>query len=120
MLAIVCLERLGNELRARKVIVEDTLEMGEEHDVELFFHCHEGCSVDAIPGGYLISRNGTSLRLTLPGVENAESAVHQGSLAPMLGWVSRAFDSRRPAPTIAWHARLAQRAVLRSEILISA
>ena len=106
--------------RARKVIVEDTLEMGEEHDVELFFHCHEACSVDAIPGGYLISRNGTSLRLMLPVVENADSAVHQGSLAPMAGWVSRAFDSRRPAPTIVWQARLAQRAVLRSEILVSA
>jgi len=52
-------------------------------------------------------------------VENAESAVHQGSLAPTLGWVSRAFDSRRPAPTIWWRARLAQRAVLRSEILVS-
>jgi len=55
----------------------------------------------------------------LPVVENAESAVHQGSLAPTLGWVSRAFDSRRPAPTIWWRARLAQRAVLRSEILVS-
>jgi hypothetical protein len=93
--------------------------MGEEHDAELFFHCHEGCSVDAIPGGYLITRNGTSLRLLLPVVDNSDCAVHQGSLAPMLGWVSRAFDSRRPAPTIAWRARLAHRAVLRTEILIS-
>jgi hypothetical protein len=105
--------------RARKVIVEDTLELGEEHDVELYFHCHEACSVDTIPGGYLISRNGTSLRLLLPVVDNSDCAVHQGSLAPMLGWVSRAFDSRRPAPTIAWRARLAHRAVLRTEILIS-
>ena len=105
--------------RARRVLVEDTLEMGEEHDVELFFHCHEDCTVDAIAGGYLIARAGTSLRLLLPQVENAESSVHRGSVAPLLGWVSRAFDSRRPAPTIAWRARLANRAVLRTEILIS-
>jgi len=52
-------------------------------------------------------------------VDNSDSALHQGSLAPMLGWVSRAFDSRRPAPTIVWRARLAHRAVLRTEILIS-
>jgi hypothetical protein len=101
------------------VVIEDALEMGEEHDVELFFHCHEACAVDAIPGGYLISRNNASLRLVLPAVDNAESAVHQGSLAPMLGWVSRSFDSRRPAPTIAWRARLASSAALRTEILVS-
>lgn len=105
--------------RARRVLVEDTLEMGEEHDLELFFHCHEDCTVDAIPGGYLIVRGGTSLRLLLPQIEGSASAVHRGSVAPLLGWVSRAFDSRRPAPTIAWRARLANRAVLRTEILIS-
>ena len=44
--------------RARRVLVEDTLEMGEEHDVELFFHCHEDCAVDAIAGGYLIVARG--------------------------------------------------------------
>src|SRR5688572_12130298 len=105
--------------RARRVLVEDTLEMGEEHDVELFFHCHEDCSVDAIEGGYLVVRAGTSLRLLLPQVEDAASSVHRGSVAPLLGWVSRAFDSRRPAPTIAWRARLANRAVLRTEMVIS-
>ena len=105
--------------RARRVLVEDTLEMGEEHDVELFFHCHEDCTVDAIAGGYLIARAGTTLRLLLPQVENAASALHCGSVAPLLGWVSRSFDARRPAPTIAWRARLANRAVLRTEILIS-
>jgi hypothetical protein len=40
-------------------------------------------------------------------------------MTPMLGWISRAFDSRRAAPTIAWRARLASRAVLRTEIVIS-
>ena len=104
--------------RARRILVEDTLEMGEEHDVELFFHCHEDCSVDAVPGGYLISRDGISLRLQLPEVGTQRRSA-PGSLAPVLGWVSRAFDSRRPAPTIAWRARLANRAVLRTEILIS-
>src|SRR5688572_18105312 len=73
--------------RARRVLVEDTLEMGEEHDVELFFHCHEDCSVDAIEGGYLLVRAGTSLRLLLPQVENAASSVHRGSVAPLLGLV---------------------------------
>ena len=106
--------------RARRVLVEDTLEMGEEHDVELFFHCHEDCTVDAIRGR-LSHRPRRALRCgcCCRRVENAASSVHRGSVAPLLGWVSRAFDSRRPAPTIAWRARLANRAVLRTEILIS-
>ena len=105
--------------RARRVLIEDTLDMGEEHEVELLFHCSERCSVDAVPQGYLISQEGISMRLTLPELDNAKSAVYRGSTAPLLGWVSRAFDSRQPAPTIVWRARLANRAVLRTEILIA-
>jgi len=44
--------------------------------------------------------------------------IYRGSLAPMAGWVSRAFDCRRPAPTIAWRARLTGTSVLRTEILV--
>jgi hypothetical protein len=102
--------------RARRVLVEDTLDMEEEHDVELFFHCSERCSVDPVPGGYLISRDGRSIKLLLPTVERSSAVVHCGSLSPLLGWVSRTFDSRQAAPTIAWSARLSGRAVLRTEI----
>ena len=104
--------------RARRVVVEDTLDMGEEHDVELFFHCSEHCNVDAVPGGFVISQQGISIRLALPELDSGKSEVYRGSLAPLLGWVSRAFDSRQPAPTIVWRARLGGRAVLRTQILI--
>jgi hypothetical protein len=104
--------------RARRVLIEDTLDMGEEHEVELFFHCSERCSVDAVAQGYVISQQGISIRLALPELDNAKSALYRGSPAPLLGWVSRAFDSRQPAPTIVWRARLASRAVLRTEIFI--
>jgi hypothetical protein len=42
--------------------------------------------------------------------------VYQGSTAPVRGWVSRRFDQKLPAPTIAWHARLERNVVLRTEI----
>jgi hypothetical protein len=104
--------------RARRVLIEDTLDMGEEHEVELFFHCSERCSVDAVPGGYVIGQQGATVSIILPELDGAETAVHRGSMAPIAGWVSRAFDSRQPAPTIAWRARLSSRVVLRTEILI--
>jgi len=38
--------------------------------------------------------------------------------SPISGWVSRAFDNRAPAPTIAWSARLSGRTTLRTEIIV--
>jgi Heparinase II/III-like protein/Heparinase II/III N-terminus len=104
--------------RARHLVVEDTLEMAEEHDVELFFHCSEHCRVDEVPGGYVIARDGASAKLTLP--EGGKSELLCASVAPIAGWVSRSFDTRQPAPTLVWRSRLAGRAVLRCEIAISA
>ena len=105
---------------ARRLVIEDSLEMGEEHEIELFFHCAEECSVDALPEGYLLSRGGIRLKIILPQVKNSTAEVHRGNLSPMLGWVSRAFDRRQPASSIVWRAKVAGHAVLRTEILISA
>jgi hypothetical protein len=104
--------------RARRVLVEDTLEMAEDHEVELFFHCHEQSRLEPIDNGYAVRRGSAVLKIVLPRVEGAKVQVYSGSLAPMAGWVSRAFDSRAPAPTIAWSARLTGCAVLRTEILV--
>jgi len=59
-------------------------------------------------------------KLVLPVVEGASAEVHRGNLAPILGWVSRSFDVRLPASTIAWRARVTGRAVLRTEIEVQA
>ncbi|MBV8031884.1 MAG: alginate lyase family protein, partial [Betaproteobacteria bacterium] len=36
--------------RERRIVVEDTLEMAEEHEVELLFHCSERCAVERAEG----------------------------------------------------------------------
>jgi hypothetical protein len=66
----------------------------------------------------LVRRGEAWLRITLPGTPGARTELLSGSLAPMSGWVSRAFDCRQPAPTIAWRARLTGRSVLRTEMLV--
>ena len=103
---------------ARRLRIEDTLEMAEDHDVELFFHCHEDAEVLPADDGFIIKRGEHFIRLLLPQAEKSRAQVYRGSLSPMAGWVSRSFDMRVPAPTIAWHARIVGRAVLRTEILI--
>jgi hypothetical protein len=97
-------------------LIEDSLEMAEEHEVELFFHCAEDCRVDAVAEGYLIERDGTVLRLVLP--PNGSTELHRGSLSPVAGWVSRGFDRRQPTSTIVWRTKLAAPALLRTTIQI--
>ena len=86
--------------------------------MELFFHCHEESRVVPAGEGFVVRRGEVALRLVLPQAPEAKVEVHRGSLAPMSGWVSRAFDCREPAPTIAWRARLTGSSVLRTEILV--
>jgi hypothetical protein len=106
--------------KARRVLVEDTLEMEEDHLVELFFHCSERCSVEPVAGGFALTQDERTVTLFLPQAENASARVYCGSMSPMLGWRSRAFDRRVPAPSIVWQARLVGRAVLRTEIAVPA
>ena len=101
---------------AARIVVEDCLEMTEDHTVELFFHCHEHALVKPTEHGYLVRRGDAFVELTLPRLPGAKLQVYQGSLTPICGWVSRAFDTRAPAPTLVWSARLTGRAVLRTGI----
>ena len=106
--------------RARRVLIEDTLEMAGEHNVELFFHCSERCAVQPTGKGFAIRQEQASIKLVLPEAEGATRLVYRGSLAPMSGWRSRRFDAKEPAPTIVWRARLPGRSVLRTEIFLPA
>ena len=109
---LIELDKIG-----RKLLVEDALEMSEDHDVELFFHLSELCVIDPCPGGYVLSRDGIAVTLKLP--EGGEPQLYRGTLSPMLGWRSPAFDVRLPCPVIVWQGRLAGPAQLRTEICVS-
>ena len=102
--------------RKRRLVIEDSLDMAEGHDVELILHFAEACRVDALAGGYLVERDDVTLRLALPPEGAAE--LYRGSLAPVFGWISRGFDRRQPTSTLVWRARLAAPTILRTEIAI--
>ena len=101
---------------ARRIVIEDSLEMEEDHEVELYFHCHEDCQVVPVEEGFLIRHQGVSAHLALPQADQARTLLYRGSLAPLAGWVWRGFDARVPATTLVWQARLTGRSVLRSEL----
>jgi hypothetical protein len=108
--------RITFDKRAAHIVIEDTLQMAGEHDIELFFHFSEACSIVPEAGAYAVARLHRTLALRLPQAEGAHARIYHGSVAPISGWVSRRFDDKVPAPTLAWRARLRGAAVLRSEI----
>ncbi|MBI4205192.1 MAG: alginate lyase family protein [Betaproteobacteria bacterium] len=112
--------RITLDKQARRIAIEDILEMKGTHTIELFFHCSERCRVEQTPPGYTIRHGSTLVRLTPPQMEEAEQSVYCGSVAPILGWVSRRFDERQPTSTVVWRCRVTGAAVLRSEISCSA
>ncbi|MBC8006869.1 MAG: alginate lyase family protein [Prolixibacteraceae bacterium] len=101
---------------ARRLIIEDTLQMEGSHDIKLLFHCSETCRIDLLADGYALRQQGGTVTIKLPDLSAASSQVFCGSTAPILGWISRRLDHKVPAPTIVWYARLSGKTVLRTEI----
>jgi hypothetical protein len=102
---------------ARRIVIEDYVQMKEPHTLELFFHCGDQCSVEPVAHGYEIRNGPKHVRLTLPARQgDTKHCVYFGSRAPLAGWVSRRFDEKLAAPTIAWRARLHGDVQLRCEI----
>ena len=109
--------RMVFDKRANTLKVEDYLEMRGTHDVELFFHCGEDAVVTPIAGGFSITRLGRTIRLRLPELPGTQATVHTGETEPAIsGWISRRFDVKHPAPTIAWRGRLTGDCLLRTEV----
>ena len=100
----------------RRVLVEDTLQMEGEHDVEIFLHCHEDCEVATFGRTTRVTRGERAIEIEWPDVAGGEVAVLRGATDPIAGWVSRSFDRKVPSHTLAWKARLAGRCVLRTAI----
>jgi hypothetical protein len=101
---------------ARTIAIDDGLEMAGTHDVEIFFHCHEECTVRPFEGGVELARGDRAIRLCWPDADGAQVRLLEGSLDPIAGWVSRRFDRKHPAVTLAWKARLTANHLLRTTI----
>jgi hypothetical protein len=109
--------RIVLDKASRRATIEDMLDAAGKHEIELFFHCAEDCSVEIVPGGFAITRGSKTVSLRLPNVGGPEVQVLRGSVDPIGGWVSRRFDEKQPAPTIVWRSRIAGPTALRSLIV---
>ena len=108
--------RISLDKTSRVIDIEDTLQMSGEHDIELFYHCSEQCSVEPAGAGYRVARDGSSILVDLPQRPRGAARLYRGASAPILGWISRAYDDKQPTWTIAWRARLHGTQVLRTRV----
>jgi len=79
--------------------VFDEIQGDGEHDVRIFFHVAEDCTVDT--DGASTVRIGVGSSVVILDVDPALSvAVMSGSEAPISGWVSRGYHRKLPSTTI--------------------
>lgn len=116
---VIHLRRIHLDKISGRIIIEDRLSMAGEHTVELFFHCSEHCHIECEQQRYTLEQGNNRLTLILPDLDGkASHRLLSGSVDPILGWVSRRFDSKEPTPSIIWSAPLRGNTTLRTEILI--
>lgn len=83
--------------KARLTVIDDLL-CQDAHEVELFWHFAACCRVEH-GGCFVRASNGpASMTMIMPAMTKLE--LLRGSEDPPLGWVSRSFDRRVPAPTL--------------------
>ena len=90
---------------------------GDSYTVQVYAPHPSPSALARAGADYPLEVREADLALTLPQVPGAASGIFRGSHFPICGWVSKSFDEKEPAPTIAWKARLAGDTVLRSEIV---
>jgi hypothetical protein len=101
---------------AARIVVDDVLECKGTHDVELFWHVDPQCQVTLAGTVLHVRGDAFSLEMHLPDVPGASMVLVRGGEQPVLGWISRRFDEKQAAPTLAWRARLAGGARLRTTL----
>jgi len=116
---VVHRRRIVLDKHERRFSITDRLLTKGTHVVEVFFHCSEFCEVTPRPHGFDLrhARLPSPIQLILPRGSGADVELKKGSVAPIAGWISRAFDCKHPSPTIVWRARIHGSTRLTTEIV---
>jgi hypothetical protein len=106
------------------LVVEDWIDCGKPHRVELLWHSPVGATWESRgSGAWLLTVQGRTLRLRVECSDSDramgqsfDASVIEGRESPPQGWVSTRFYQRAPAPVLSLRAVLGPHQVLRTEI----
>lgn len=97
-------EILLEKQQSRLQVTDELLGSGV-HEVEMFWHFAEQCSVVADGRIVRVSCGEVSISMTLP--EELRCSVYRGIERPRpLGWISRSFDTKVPTTTVVASGRI--------------
>lgn len=85
----------------KMILVTDRLDAKKQHFVELHWHFSENCQVKIHDSRVVVRNNDVVLTMSMPGAEWRPELVN-GRQDPPLGWISRGFDEKTPAPCVRW------------------
>jgi len=88
-----------------RIEVLDTITCNKVHQVEIFWHFAEPCSVEINGQTVLVDNDGVHIEMTMP-ESTWKPQLYQGDEVQPLGWVSRRFDVKKPSPTIVWQGKI--------------
>lgn len=112
---VLHLRTLEFDKGARILRVTDRLEGKEAHEVEVFWHFAEACQIQVSGNEISAACGDRTIQMHMP--EGGWSPrVAAGQESPPLGWVSRRFDVKTPAPSVVWSGRIAGTTALVTEI----
>lgn len=82
--------------KSRKLLVNDRLECGGPHKLELLFHFGEQCQVRQV-GDNCFEASNCNKRIGILLDPRLKPELYRGSENPIFGWVSRTFGVKQPA-----------------------
>ncbi|HEU4653101.1 MAG TPA: alginate lyase family protein [Steroidobacteraceae bacterium] len=95
-----CRELLFDTAAAMLTVVDD-IQCRGSHKAELFWHFAESCEVTVSGSDLAVTLDDITMTGALP--EGLEVDLYRGSESPLLGWISRAFDTRTAITTLRAH-----------------
>jgi hypothetical protein len=93
--------RVSLDKMTGRLLVEDEIRCEAGHEAEWFWHFSEDCRVELQEGRAVVENGPLRMVVKIPRAAR-DVRVARGEENPPLGWVSRRFDAKVPAPALTW------------------
>jgi hypothetical protein len=104
--------------KSKRLLIFDRLECARSHEIEIFFHFHEHCQLQHI-GANAFGAQIEDRQLVLKIDNQLSPSITRGAEKPILGWVSRTYGVKTPAPTLIGRTKISGASHFLTEIAIS-